>query len=250
MPLQIPANTPYQSPLVALPSNWDKTPAEGRQQMAAEIPWGSMGGAGKTVSISVGNDSVHPFSRIAAITVDNSASGADAQFIFPDSGQTVTVPAYQQVTFPVYSRANMFYVSAPKSLSVDVTRFVMHNTLPPPSAIPPTTPQSLAISAAVPVTSTASFQLNAAGSANGTLVGLQIAIFQTASVAWTSNIIIQDGTGAIIAQCVAGAALPLSAVLYRQPDLNVRFSAGLFAVIASTGGPTGNWIVKGQYRTP
>ncbi len=147
MPISIPPAIKYPNPLASLPDYWqqDRPPVEGPRQIPVEILWGTMGGSGSQKCIAFngyggGQGSANAFSRINALSVDNSACGCDVQFIFTDTSQTITIPAYSPyIVIPVFTNRVDFYVLTKGTvLSDDQTRFSVHNTLPPPIAVPTT----------------------------------------------------------------------------------------------------------------
>ncbi len=139
MPLLIPQSVNYPSPLVAVPSLVQDEPMEGRKQVPVEILWGTMGGANKCVAFNLQNNATLQVTQISSLKVDNSASAADVQFIFPDTSDTITIPAGSPVVVvPVFSNATQFYVSAPNSLLGDVTRVQLLNYAVNPMSVPTT----------------------------------------------------------------------------------------------------------------
>src|SRR4051812_21854302 len=128
MPLLIPQPTNYPSPLVAVPSLMQDEPKEGRKQVPCEILWNIMGGTTKCIAFNLKNNATLEISQISTLKVDNSQSAADVTFIFPDTSDTVTIPAGTPLAVvPVFSNAVQFYVSAPAALVGDVTRFQILN---------------------------------------------------------------------------------------------------------------------------
>lgn len=151
MSLVIPSSVAYQDPVVSQPDQWAASPVEGPRLIPFEIMWATMGGAGaqKCVSFQVGNSgqgSAEKFSRINALSVDNSKCGCEVRFIFPDTGETITIPAYAPRTIlPVFTNQTNFYLMTEGTvIASDVTRFAVHNTLPPPIAVPFTQQQNVA----------------------------------------------------------------------------------------------------------
>jgi hypothetical protein len=112
MPLSIPAFDQYQSPMFPLRGLWNCVPREGDKFVNVEIDWQT---TTKTtcVQFSLSGNSPVALSQIVALYVDNGRSGSDVDFIFPDSGFVLTVPAHNQGMFPVLTNALMFYASAP-----------------------------------------------------------------------------------------------------------------------------------------
>jgi hypothetical protein len=138
MALTIPPSKNYQSPLVAVPSLMQDEPVEGRKQVPCEVTWSTaLAGAGKTISFNLQNNATLDITQISTIKVDNSGCGADVTFIFPDTNDTITIPAgTPDVVAAVFSNGRMFYVTAPNSLDTDVTRFQLLNYRMDPADIP------------------------------------------------------------------------------------------------------------------
>jgi hypothetical protein len=250
MPLAIPPAVNYPSPLIALPTKWENTPPEGPMIVPCEIDWGIMGGSNNNVSINMQNNAVLNFSQIVALSVDNSNCGADVQFVFPDTTETMTVPAYTpKLIIPVFTNQTQFFVYAPLAQSEDITRFSIHNTLPPPIAVPVTAEQNIAGVAGVNI-SAGTTQIVPAN-ISGTLETMIVFVSMTTSAIINFNI--QDGNGAVIA--TAQLPGPLSGNAYVEPidlqNVRVRFQNGIKLVITTpTGSTDGSVMVNLYYRTP
>jgi hypothetical protein len=248
MALTIPVSTNYPDLLTPVPAVWNKTPIEGVKHIGGSINWGTMGGSGKTVSMNVGGNAAAPISHIAAISVDNSQSGADVIVMFPDSGQTIPVPAYQAGTFPVFTTGTQFYMSAPNSLSVDKTTFVVHNAVPPHSNVPKTEFQNVTVVSALTMANGTSQVIPA--TVTGSLAGLVIGAINLGTVPFSASMTMKDGTGATIWRADAAGAAQLTQILTDQTGMQVRFSQGITATIAITGAPNGEFNINLLYRTP
>lgn len=139
MPLLIPPAVNYPSPLVAVPSLMQDEPKEGRKQVSCEINWGAPAAilAAKAVAINLQNNATLNFSQVSSLKVDNSKCGADVTFLFPDTFETITIPAGAPLAVvPVFSNSTQFYVSAPNSLAGDITRFQVLNYRTYPADVP------------------------------------------------------------------------------------------------------------------
>lgn len=248
MPLIVPVSVNYPGPLVSMPDRWPITPPEGPRSVGLYIAWGSMGGSGKSIAVDVGGNAPAAVSQIVALTVDNSQSGADVSFLFTDTQQTVTVPAYESGTFPVFTAGTAFYISAPAALAIDATSVVVHNVVPPIGSIPKTEFQAVAVvTGAAPTSGTT--QVIAAG-VTGSISALQIGLNVNATAAWTSTILLQDGNGNNVAYAEAGGGGDLVISLLNLTNMQVRFQNGLKAIVNSTGTPGGSYGINIYYRTP
>ena len=109
--------------------------------VSAEIDW-LVTTKSQAVQFSLSGNSPVSMSQIVALGVDNSRSGADVAFIFPDSGFVLTVPAHNQLIAPVFTNALMFYASSPAAIVGDIVSFQIFNSMPPPVPIAPSTAQN------------------------------------------------------------------------------------------------------------
>lgn len=258
MPITVPPATNYQSPLVAIQTVYRRDPQEGDMMIACEADWGTMGGSGteKAISFNLQNNSTLSFSQICAISVDNSDCGADVRFVFTDTAYTVTIPAYSPLVIcEVFTNSKSFYLTAGFDGEVvegsDVTRFQIHNSLPPPVSIPTSLEQDTSQADNIDATVAGSTALIPAG-VNGTLETLSV-VAQLANTtgdigAWT----IQDGSGNIVAgsQVVSSSAAS-NVPPFVLPNIRVRFTNGLNFVITSTNLPAGSKFgVNIFYRKP
>lgn len=122
-------------------------PPEGPRLIQAAINWGTMGGAAKCVVFNMQAAANASFSQIVAIKVDNSDCGSDVEFIWTDTQEVLTIPAYSPaVICPVFTNTVQFYVHAkgPVVLDEDATRFMVFNVMPPPVAVPTSQEQQIA----------------------------------------------------------------------------------------------------------
>lgn len=251
--LNIPPSVNYASPLVAIPNVLTSPPREGNMQVPCEIDWGSMGGASNCVLVNLQNNATLEISQICALKVDNSACSGDVAFIFPDTQDTILVPAYTPATvFPVFSHQTQFYVSSPNASPIGVTRFQILNFYPFPADIPATAAQLTTSSLGVLLTATGTTQV-IASTISGTLEGLVVnALMNTGGVNNVANYNIQDGTGSVkIAGQIPGVATTQTINLLNLTNLNIHFVNGLnFVVSASNLTASCTASILALYRTP
>jgi hypothetical protein len=231
MSLMIPPAKNYPGPLIFLRSIIDKAPVEGNRMVPIEIDWGAMGGPNNCVAFNLSQLGPLDFSQIVAISIDNSACGSDIQFIFTDSAQTYTVPAYApSTTFEVFTNTLSFYVVAEFGEEpIDISRFAILNFLPPPFAIPATREQQAAVASNINITGAGSTQI-IPSTVTGTIQTITVdAAFVTAAAAGASTIFIQDGDGKTLAGgTIAGStAQSSSQLIIDLPDINLRFHNGV-----------------------
>lgn len=256
MALNIPPAVNYQSPLVAVPSVSGNPPNEGQKLIACEIDWATMGGANNCVSINLQNNATLSFRQITALSVDNSTCGSDVRFIFPDTTETVTIPAYSpKVIVPVFTNQTQFFVQAIGEQPEDVTKFSILNFVPPPIAVPVSLEQNIASVANIPVTSSGNQQI-IASSISGTIEAMTINYYGStasgaASVAWalrdgsSTPVIMTQGINAFQSGANQGTVVQLS-------NLQLRFQNGINFVFVVTGTPAAGsvFMVNLYYRTP
>jgi hypothetical protein len=260
MSLQIPPSANYPDVLISVPARWANPPVEGNRMVQCSAKWGTMGGAGpqKTITFQMANNANINFRQIVALSVDNSQNGCDVQFLFPDTGETLTIPAGNpKVICPVFTNATEFWLTSGFNSQVlvagDVTNFSIHNSLPPPIAVPTSEEQNVATAAAAVADGTTPVQLIAAG-VNGTLEGISVyraspasGISGPAAQTWA----IQDGTGKTFASgTFAGGNLSSwNVLLHNQTNIRGRFTNGL-VFVQSGGNLGGTYSINTPYRTP
>lgn len=254
MPLTIPPFSQYQAPLVPLRGLWNHPPDEGDKFVNAEIEWAT-GGVAKCVAFSLAGNSPVAISQIVALTVDNAGCGSDVQFIFPDSGFVLAIPARVSGTYPVFTNALTFYGNAGASIAGDRTVIQIHNSMPPPVPVPPSATQQGAGVTGIAVPSGAVAVIPAG--TNGTLTSLSItyALENTGAAAAQVLLTLTDGSGHQIwvgqVTVANGATVDGS---FNPTGLNLRFVNGLNATVTTTGGtwPAGanSFIVNAYYTTP
>lgn len=254
MPLNVPPAVNYPSPLNAVPSRWGKDPIEGPKQIPVEIDWGSMGGNSKTINFNLQNNSTLAFSQIVAISVDNSACGADIEFIFPDTLETTQIPAYSpKVVFPVFSNMTQFYLSAPTAQSEDITRFSILNAMPPPIAVPTSQEQeAIGVTGGIDVTTAGPFQIVPA-SISGTLEGCFVSAWIDANASGGHlEVHFLDGASSYLATGTLGCqgSGTANGILFDNPNMRVRFNNGISISWAKTNLTSGLMMPNLYYRTP
>lgn len=273
MTFVLPPSVNYQSPIQSLPDTWQQNnPPEGARMIPFQIQWGTMGGAAsqKAVSCNVrggGQQSPNDFTNINALSIDNSQCGADIQFVFTDTDEIITIPAYAPLTIvPVFSRSQSFYVltvAGQSVLSTDTTRFKVHNTLPPLIAVPVTQEQNAAAITATDISGGGPYQIVGA-TISGTLqVGLaSMSASNNGGGSYTSSFALQDGTGRLLGS-FAWSAFPggdptfnpdENAIIWQVGQVNMRFSGGISIVQTNIGGAppaTAAYLSTNlYYRTP
>lgn len=243
MPLKLPPFVQYQSPLVPLRGLWRRPPVEGEFFINCEVDW-LLSPPGQAVQFAVSGNSPINLSQIVALAVDNGRCGGDVDFIFPDSGFILTVPAHNQGVFPVFTNALMFYASAPNSALGDKTVFQIFNAMPPVISIAPSQAQNVAFAGTVSLANGTTPIIPAP--TTGTLNTVMISAQATSAGQAVINLV--DGTGrfvwsTIVEFTAAGTEnFPLS-------GLSIRFFDGLNIVVGSSS-LTGNLIVNLYYSTP
>jgi hypothetical protein len=250
MPLTVPPFSQFQGNLFPLRGLWNKRPPEGDYFVNAEIDWGSANTSAIQFALS-GNSPV-AMSQIVALYVDNRRCGVDCDFLFPDSGFLLTVPAHAQGLFPVLTNALMFYAIGTGAAGADVTIVQILNSLPPPLALIISTAQNnvaiTGINAAVNGTTPL-----VASTINGTLNTLAISVDLTAgATAGGVQLSILDGLGAAVwANFFSVPASSTINIPINLTGLNLRFRNGLNLVVtASTNITVGAVDVNAFYSTP
>lgn len=242
MPLTIPAFVQYQSPLIPLRGLWNNAPVEGDRYVNVTLDW-LVSPPGAAVQFSLSGNSPVSLSQIAALYVDNGRSGADVDFIFPDSGFVLTVPAHAQGLYPVLTNALMFYASAPAAILGDETIFQILNSTPPLIQVAQSGAQNHASSQGIALALNASTPVIPAG-ITGTLNSLNVNVSAvTGAAAGFAVLTLIDGAGHVVWQTtLAQAASTDDNLNFPFAGLNVRFVNGLnLSITGSTY--TGDWVV-------
>lgn len=255
MPVVTPPAKNYPSPLVSVEARIFNDAPEGKRMMPVEIDWGSMGGADFCVAINLQNNSTAPISQIIALSVDNSDCGADIRFVFPDTGETTTIPAYSPKTIlEVFTNQLQFFVQAGFNNEVventDTTRFSILNFLPPPIAVPVTLEQNAAVDGNLSADGSTSYDLIAAG-VNGTVESISVVRNSPITTTGFQRFNITDGDGQTLAlgQFDATSGQSHNDVLLNLTGIHVRFTNGL-KLTQSGANVGGSYCVNLYYRTP
>lgn len=252
MGLSVPPAVNYPSPLVAVPIRFREPPREGDRAIVCEVTWGTMGGPSFCVNFNLQNNTYLEFSQIVALSVDNSACGADVQFIFPDTADTLTIPAFSPKSIvEVFTNQTQFYLLAIGPVPGDITRFTILNSLPPPVAVPTSQEQNSAVVNNIPANAVTTTTLVPA-TVNGTVESISVG-YQGASGTGGSGVFeIRDGANRLIAGGQVGnAGSNLNATPLNLADIRVRFTGGLVFKITTAEPQAGSaYFVNLYYRTP
>jgi hypothetical protein len=236
MPITVPPFQAYQAPLIPLPGKWNAKPVEGDKFVPAEIDWGVTTGGTNAVQFALSSFSPVEFSQIVALYVDNGRNGSDVDFLFPDTGKQLTVPAYCQGLFPVITNSLTFYCVSALAGVGDVTIFEILNSLPPPIAVLPSQEQSQASATGIAMTATGSTQVIPPGTI-GTIQSASILLsYATGASAQTCDFQLIDGNGTVL--FAYHIAAPASTVATLAPinlgPLRLRFFNGVRFVVTQT----------------
>jgi hypothetical protein len=251
MPLTIPPFSQYQAPLVPLRGVWNTPPPEGDKFVNIEVDWLVNTSNLTAVQFALAGNSPVALSQIAALAIDNSRSGADVVFLFPDSGFSLSIPSHEGGVFPVFTNALMFYAIAANAQSGDVTVFQVMNSIPPPVPVSPTFAQNHAgISAASIVNGSTPI---VAAPISGTLNTISLSIAATATSAGSFNVAFVDGNSRTVWEgvfSVAAGGVPQEFPV-NLTGLSIRFANGLAMVISGEVNITGGAIYGNvYYSTP
>lgn len=230
MSIVIPPFDQYQAPIVPLRGLWNTKPPEGDKFALCSVDWMRTTN-GRAVQFLLSANSPVALSQLVALAVDNRRSGYDVDFVFPDSGFTLTVPAYNQGVYPIFTNALMFYLIAAEGVVAgNATTFMVLNSMPPPVALFPTAMQTQDSVADILLTTGNTVQIIPAavsGTLNGILMTLNFAVL--AGV----NVQLIDGTGTVLwhdsTEGITGGSQ-----IFSISNLHVRFVDGVsFVVIIS-----------------
>ena len=246
MPLTIPAFNQYQAPMPPLRGLWRRPPAEGDFFCNAEIDW-FVTTSQSAVQFSLAGNSPVALSQIVALAVDNGLSGADVDFLFPDSGARLTVPAQNQLVAPVFTNALMFYASAPNAQVGDRTVFQIFNSMPPPVAWAASRTQNTATVEGIALTDGTTQVVDP--SISGTLNGFNFSVtIESDASAGSAAFNLIDGTGKRVwAGIVVAPASGVATIPINVSGMSVRFSGGLSIVITNVTDVTGGFVVANVY---
>ena len=249
MPLTIPPFVAYQGAILPIAGRWNNRPPEGDMFVPIEIDWGVTAPAGQAVQITLAGGPVI-VSQIVALSVDNGRNGGDVSFIFPDTGRQLTVPAYSQGVYPVFTNSLTFYVVSEGATTGDMTEFEVLNSMPPPVSVLPSQEQSHAGVSGVDMSVNGFTQVIPAGT-SGTVQSffMNFALNNTGSGAASVEVALVDGTGAplwIITLPVQGDAV--STLPITQTGLRLRFTNGVrVQIINSTYPADASLLVANLY---
>jgi hypothetical protein len=250
MAITLPAFAQYQDSLFPLRGLWNIAPGEGDRFVNGTISWGTPGLQGTScVQFQLSGNSPVAFSQIVAMSVDNSRCGSDVDFVFPDSGFVLTVPAHNQGVYPVFTNALMFYANCPTAALGDTTILQVLNSMPPPVGIQPSTEQQRLGANGVSLTTNSTTPIYAAApTVNGTLYGFTL-IFSgiTAAATGQSTVSIQDGQPALLWTGVISAPQPSPV---NMSGLDLRFKNGLNLVVSGATLSAGNVTVNVYFSVP
>ena len=169
-------------------------PVEGDRFVSAEVNWGVTTQPGNAVQFDLSGNSPVAFSQIVAFSVDNSQCASDVQFLFPDSGFVLNIPAYNEGVYPVFTNALMFYAAATLANVGDRTVFQVLNSQPPPVAIQPSEEMSQASVIGTPMVNGSTVLV--ASTVSGTLQAFDVNV--DATVAGNATVQLIDGNARVL----------------------------------------------------
>jgi hypothetical protein len=261
MALTIPPFSQFQAPTPILRGLWRHPPKEGDRFINAEIDWGSLPASGNTcVQFALSGNSPVALSQIVALSVDNSRCGSDVQFVFPDSGFILTVPAHEQGVYPVFTNALTFYAiyalglnPAPFAPAVaDRTILQVLNSMPPPVAVPPSALQTQLGQGAIGIAAGTTAIITPANGPSGTLTSIQgqISCVQGASAGvGTFSLFDNGGIGKLIWSVTVNAPANVTTIIpINVTGINQHFINGVY-LVQSTISITGGIVSLNLYYT-
>lgn len=248
MPITIPPFVQYQAALIPIAGRWNNPPPEGDKFISVEIDWGATVPIGRAVQINLNAGPVE-FTQIVALAVDNGRSGSDVSFLFPDTGKQLTVPAFAQGTYPVFTSSLSLFVVAEEGLLGDTTVFEILNSMPPPVSVLPSQLQSHSGVVGMNVAPNGSTNLVPAGT-NGTLQGFNLTFDIPAGVTGNNTILLQDGMGNSLWASFINGAPTGQAITVTQSGLQLRFANGLYFVVANSTLSAGGGVANVYYSVP
>jgi hypothetical protein len=233
---------------------WNNAPPEGDKFVNVEIDWTVTTGATNAVQISLSGNSPVALSQICTLVVDNGRCGSDVQFVFPDSGFVLQVPAYNQGVYPVFTNALMFYVVAAQAGAGDVTLFEVCNSVPPPVALQAPNQKATAHVSGQDLGTNATQVLIPATVAVGTLESLSM-VALLGSGPSVANVMVRDGLGRNLWQSnisTASAAPNPGTVVIPVENMKIRFFNGISVVVAASSFTPGtsSIFVNAYYQVP
>lgn len=247
MPQTIPPFTQYQGLLVPLRGLWNAAPSEGDRFINAELDWGSI--STTAVQFNVGGNSPVALSQIVSLSVDNSRCGSDIDFLFPDSGFTLTVPAHNQLIAPVFTNALMFYVIAAAAGASDITVFQILNSMPPPVPIAPSEAQNRVGQSGISLHQTSNIYIPIlAAPASGLLTGFSLSWGESTDSSPSANLALVEGTNTSV--ILWSGTINTTQGQITVSGLNIRFFGGISLGILGSVYSTGTIFVNLYYSTP
>jgi hypothetical protein len=248
VPITIPPFVQYQAPIYPIAGRWNQAPPEGDKFIPLEIDWGLTVPQGEAVQIALNNGPVE-FTQIIALSVDNGRNGGDVSFLFPDTGKQLTVPAYSQGCYPVFTNALTFYIISPAAALGDVTCFEVLNSMPPPVAIQPSQTQSNASTPGVSLANGTTQLIPA--SVTGTLQAYDIVIdIVQSATAGTGTLAMIDGSGQNLWGHVINApASTTQTIPITASGIRLRFYRGI-SLVVSASTLVGNITLNLFYSVP
>lgn len=248
--ITLPAFDQYQEPLIPLRGLWNRTPPEGDRLINISVAW-LVTTKSTAVQFALGGNSPLAISQIIAVSVDNSRCGADVDFIFPDTGFILTIPAHSQLVAPVFTNSLMFYVSAPGAAAGDLTVAQVLNSQPPPVAIPASALQTTNAVSNVNMAPASTIAPVIAANLSGTLNGFNIVVTQTAAGGSGQIALIDGATPTANILWVANLSLVAGTYQYSQTGMNARFYKGLsFFVGPGAAFTAGQATINLYYKSP
>lgn len=239
---------------IPVPSIMYREPAEGRQSITFDVDWSRpIAKSLDTVEFNLQNNAPQNFRQICGLIVDNSNCGSDLDFIFPDTGVTISIPAYAPYTvLQVNTQQVQFYLRGLGVINGDATQFSVLNFAPAPVAVPITVMQQVASVASITMDGVSSTSLINAN-VNGTVQGLNVTVACPKPSASFNNVIrIADGAGTNIWQ--GNMALQDTSdgqtVCLVNLNINKRFVDGLRLFQAGGVTPGATIDVNIYYRIP
>jgi len=248
VPIQIPPFVAYQPALIPIAARWRHPPPEGDKFVACEIDWGITVPVGRAVQFSLNAGPVE-FSQICAMSVDNGRNGGDVSFLFPDTGRQLTVPAFAQGVYPVFTNALTFYVDAPASLLGDVTVFEILNSVPPPVSVLPSEEQSHTGLTGLNIAVNQTTPIVPAG-VNGTLQGFNFTFNIPAAATGGCTLALTDGGGNSFWAMFINGQTTAQTIVVTQSNLALRFTNGLYFSVSGSTLTSGNGVVNVYYSVP
>lgn len=247
MPLVIPPFAQFQGTTFPLRGLWNHKPPEGDKFVNLELDWGTFGGV-NAVQFALSGNSPVALSQIVALFVDNSRCASDVQFVFPDSGFTLTVPAYIELLSPVLTNALQFYAVAPTAALGDVTVAQVLNSVPPPIPIVRSEAQNHGSVGGISLAVNATTQVVPAG-VSGTLNAFSITLgSNTSGTAGSAVVTLQDGQGTALWQSyIDDASNQAISGTVTLSSLAIRFFNGVQFVVALTSLAAGSTAVVNLY---